>query len=202
MIVRVFDRMSFRRTRALFCTLIALALVSPALATTVIAPRFETLVDYSDLIFTGQVLSQKSEWRNNDGQKSIVTLITFGVQQVHKGRAASTITLQFLGGSVGDVTLDVAEMPRFKNGERVILFVAHNGTTASPLVGFFHGKFSLRKDASGRDEVLQHDGDRLTEIVEIGRAKAKALTTTRKGLSHDEFSNEIQQRVARAPGKP
>src|SRR3954463_2272025 len=83
-------------------------------ATTVIAPRFETLVDRAELIFTGQVTSQRSEWKDNNGQKSIVTLVNFAVQQVHKGRADSTVALQFLGGTVADTTLSVADMPKFK----------------------------------------------------------------------------------------
>ena len=56
-------------------------------ATGVIAPTFDQLVKRADLIFTGQVLSRRAEWRDNGGQKSIVTLITFGVRAVHKGHA-------------------------------------------------------------------------------------------------------------------
>jgi hypothetical protein len=177
-----------------------LSLASGSLATSVIAPRFEMLVDSADLIFTGQALSQRSEWRNKDGQKSIFTFVTFGVQQVHKGRASSTVTLQFMGGTIGDVTLNVAEMPKFKPGERVVLFVAENGAAVSPLIGFYHGKFSLRKDSSGRDEVLQHNGERLGQVREIGRAKGKG--EPKRGLSHEEFSTRIRERVANAPKQP
>src|SRR6185295_9511966 len=96
----------------------ALLVLSPrASATTVIAPRFETMVDRAELIFTGQVISQHAEWRTINGQRSIVTLITYGIHHVHKGRATSTVTLQFLGGALGDVALDVTDMPKFKAGE-------------------------------------------------------------------------------------
>ena len=178
-------------------------MLAPSLqATSVIAPRFETLVDAAELIFSGQVISQRSEWRNIDGKKSIVTLITLGVQQVHKGHAGNTVTLQFLGGTIGDTSLDVAEMPHFKNGERVVLFVADNGTAVSPILGFFHGRFSVRKGADGRDEVLQHDGQPLMETTEIGRAKAKGATASQQGLSPDDFSRKIRERAARGPSKP
>jgi hypothetical protein len=173
-----------------------------ARATSVIAPPFETLVDAAELIFSGQVISQRSEWRNIDGKKSIVTLITLGVQQVHKGRAGSIVTLQFLGGTIGHTSLDVAEMPHFKNGERVVLFVASNGTAVSPILGFFHGRFSVRKGADGRDEVVQHDGQPLIETAEIGRAKAKGATASQHGLSPEDFSRKIRERAARSPAKP
>jgi hypothetical protein len=169
-----------------------------ASATTVIAPHFEALVDQSDLIFTGRMLSQRSEWREINGQRSIVTLVTFGVQKIHKGQAASTITLQFLGGTIGDVSLEVAEMPTFKPGERVVLFAADNGASACPLVGFFHGKFSLVANAQGRDEVRQHDGEPVGEVNEIGRRKVKSALAGKRALSHDEFSAAIRERVARA----
>jgi len=109
--------------------------------------------------------------RNTGRQKSIVTLVSFRVQAVHKGRADSVVTLQFLGGTVGDVTLDVSDMPKFKPGERVVLFVEKNGASASPLIGFYHGKFSLQKDASGRDVVLKHNGEPLADVAELGHAK-------------------------------
>jgi hypothetical protein len=194
--------MKFRQTGALFCTCVALMLAPSLRATTVIAPPFETLVDAAELIFSGQVISQRSEWRNIDGKKSIVTLITVGVQQVHKGRAGNTVTLQFLGGTIGDTTLDVAEMPHFKNGERVVLFVANNGAAVSPILGFFHGRFSVRKGADGRDEVVQHDGQPLIATAEIGRAKAKGTTASKQGLTPDDFSRKIRERAARGPAKP
>jgi hypothetical protein len=166
-------------------------------ATSVIAPRFETLVDRAELIFTGWVVGQRSEWRNNNGQRSIVTLVTFTVQQMHKGRAEPTVTLQFLGGSVGDVTLEVADMPKFKPGERVILFVEGNGSAVSPVIGFFHGRFSLQRDESGREAVFTYRNEPLVDVSEIGRAKRQPVTQeTRRALAHDEFCAKIRERLS------
>ena len=193
-----------RAARSFFslAVVFALALVR-ASATSVIAPTFDQLVQRADLIFTGQVLSRRAEWRNNGGQKSIVTLVTFGVRAVHKGRADATVTLQFLGGTVGDVTLDVSEMPKFKPDERVVLFVEKNGVNASPLLGFYHGKFSLRRDANGRESVLTHAGEPLVEVAEMGRAKRTtvAATAPRAALSHEEFTGQVRERLDRNVGK-
>jgi len=186
--------MNFSRTRALFCTLLVAAAL-PAFATTVVAPRFEALVDGAELIFTGQALTQRSEWRNQNGQRVIVTLVTFGVEQIYKGRASHTVTLQFLGGTVGDVTLEVAEVPRFKNGERAVLFVAGNGAAVSPVLGFFHGRFPLRRRADGTEEVLRYNGEKLGVVDEIGRVQEKAGAGTRHALSHEGFAARIRERV-------
>ena len=183
----------------------ALAL-APSSATSVIAPTFDQLVSRADLIFTGQALSHRTEWRNQGGQKSIVTLVTFGVRALHKGRADATVTLQFLGGTIDDVTLDVSEMPKFKPGERVVLFVEKNGVNASPLLGFYHGKFSLRREADGRDTVLAHDGEPLAGVAEMGRPKRAVVAGTaapapRAALSHEEFTGQVRDRLARNSGK-
>jgi hypothetical protein len=188
---------NFASTARLGKKLVGLALlfsfVLSARATSVISPGFERLVANSDIIFTGQVLSKRSEWKDVRGRKSIVTLVSFGVRATHKGRTESTITLQFLGGTMGDVTLDVAEMPKFTPGERVVLFVEGNGTSASPLVGFYHGKFSLRQTAAGHDEMLTHNGKPLVSVRDIGRS-----TENRgRGISHDEFTARIRNLVAR-----
>ena len=166
-------------------------------ATTVIAPRFEKLVDRADLIFTGHVISQQSRWQESNGQRVIMTFVSFAVQQVHKGRANSSVTLQFLGGTVGNVTLDVTETPKFKQGERVVLFVEGNGVNVSPVVGFYHGKFVLQRDSSGRDNVLQHNGEPLVSVTQLGRAKSAAIAARREqGISHEEFLSQIQRRLS------
>ena len=153
-------------------------------------------MDRAELIFTGQVTSQHSEWKNQNGQRSIVTFVSFRVDAIHKGNAGSMLTLQFLGGTVGDVTLDVSEMPRFRDGERVVLFVSGNGEAASPVVGFYHGKFSLRQDASGREIMLKHNGQPLADIAEVGQATSK--NSLQGALSHEEFTRRVRERVTRA----
>lgn len=161
-------------------------------ATSVLAPTFGRLVASADVIFTGQILAQRCEWQERRGRRSIVTLVTVGVESIHKGRAESVVTLQFLGGKVGDVSLDVAEMPRFNNGERAILFVEGNGTNASALVGFYHGRFPLRRESDGPDRVLHHDGKPLVNVADIGRSST-APRGGKVALTHDEFVRSIRE---------
>ena len=100
----VFYRKLFHAGRIAVAACACLApLTFPVRATSVLAPRFEALVDRADLIFAGRVTSQHSEWRDLNGQRAIVTLVTFSVERTHKGRAEPAVTLQFLGGRVGQV---------------------------------------------------------------------------------------------------
>lgn len=185
-----------RRVRNYFGLVVLFSFtLSQSFATSVIAPSFDELVIRADLIFTGQVISQRSEWKTTDGQKSIVTRVWFAVETVHKGRAGVVVTLQFLGGAIGAVSLDVSDMPKFTPGERVVLFVEKNSVNASPLIGFYHGKFSLRKEASGREAVLKHNGEALADVADLGRPK-HAGDAVRTGLSHVEFTGRIKERLS------
>src|SRR3989442_1015355 len=99
-----------------FCAVAWLCLTT-AKATTVIPPTFEEMTDRADLVFIGNVVSSRAEWRAVGISQVIFTLVEFRTQDVLKGNAEKTVTLQFLGGTVGDVTLKVAEVPRFSSGD-------------------------------------------------------------------------------------
>jgi len=136
-----------------------------ACATTVIPPTFEEMTDRAELVFVGKVVSSRSEWRVVGTNRVIFTLVEFERQEVLKGQAGASVTLQFLGGTVGDTTLEIAGVPKFKSGDREILFVEGNGVQFCPLVGVFHGKFGVRKDEkTGREIVLMHNGKPLRDL--------------------------------------
>jgi hypothetical protein len=163
------------------------------LATTVRAPEFATLVDRADLIFTGRAVAQRSDWAVFNGQRAIITFVTFAVEKSHKGRAEDMVILQFLGGTVGNVAMEVTQMPTFARGERAVLFVEDNGIAASPIIGFYHGRFPLRREA-GADVILKHTGEPLGDVAEIGRSGQRKKPPAR-ALSHDEFAGKIRQRT-------
>ena len=179
-------------------------------ATTVIPPTFEEMTDRAELIFVGKVVGSHAEWRSVGTNRVICTLVEFERQEVLKGDAGVSVTLQFLGGTVGDVTLDVADVPKFKAGDREFLFVEGNGVQFCPLVGVFHGKFGVRKDEkSGRDILVMHNGKTLRDAAEIGagvgaefgpkRAKP-AIPANAAPLSVADFKSKIHDRLASRGG--
>jgi hypothetical protein len=183
--------------------------LAAARATTVIPPTFEEMADRAELVFVGKVVGSHSEWHPAGTRQVIFTLVEFEIQEVLKGNAGKTVTLQFLGGTVGDVTLEVAAVPRFNVGDRVLLFVEGNGVHFCPLVGVFHGKFGLRRDEkTGRDIVLMHDGKPLRDVAEIGtgegvefapkRAKP-SIPANAEPLSVDDFKERIRSHLAKKP---
>src|SRR5438094_4260618 len=181
--------------------------ITAANATSVVAPAFEEMVDKADLVFVGKVIGSRAEWRSVGPGRVIFTLVEFETQEVLEGNAGASVTLQFLGGTVGGVTLEVADVPRFNAGDRVVLFVEGNGVQFCPVVGVFHGKFGLRKDdKASHDIVLMHDGKPLRDVAEIGKGKGAefaskqstvSIPADREPMSVDDFKQRIRSHLAK-----
>src|SRR5437868_14198968 len=116
-----------------------LIMACAALATTVIPPSFDDLVGRAEMIFQGTVTDVRSEWTGEGGQRHIASYITFKVDDTIKGNPGAKVTLNLMGGTVGAETMEVSDAPKFKVGDRDILFVENNGTQFMPLVGIMHG---------------------------------------------------------------
>ena len=120
-------------------SLIVLSFVSLTLAgaraTTVIPPTFDELVTRAETIFEGTVTGLRSEWTGEGSNRHIVTYVSFKVEDAIKGATGADYTIRMFGGTVDGHTMEVSDAPRFKVGDRDILFVENNGTQFIPLVG-------------------------------------------------------------------
>lgn len=148
-----------------------------ARATTVIPPTFESLVSGANTIFVGQAIDIRSQWIATRQGRAIVTRVTFKVEDVWKGAAGAITQLEFLGGTVGDVTMDVAGMPEFRDGQRSVLFVSGEVKSVSPLVGFYHGRLRIDTDVNGVDRVRTYDGRSLASPNDVGAGKASGVAS-------------------------
>src|SRR5262245_59646830 len=129
------------RSRAVLVGVLALVLFARnAHATTALRMTFDELVARASLIFRGEVIDLRSEWQYDETGRHIVTIVTFRVRSVLKGAQSDTIRLEFLGGTIGEETLRVADSPQFSIGDRDILFVHDRDRPVSPIVGSAPGR--------------------------------------------------------------
>ena len=159
--------MQFRLTVLLS---LALAALSPSLrATSVIPPSFTELVAGADAIYRGRVTNVEARKVDRpDGAPIIKTFVTLAVDKVLKGAERTEVTLEFLGGTVGEESLNVVGMPKFRTGAREIVFVQKNGTQFCPLVGMMHGRYKILHDAAAaRDYVSRDNGAPLTDVSDV-----------------------------------
>ena len=159
-----------------FAVLALLVTAGVAQSTTVIPPTFDQLVSGAQSVFVAEVIAVRAVWRDNPQGRSIKTLVTFRVEEVWKGQASPVTQLEFLGGTIDDVTMKVHGVPSFRPGQRDVLFV-ENGSIrmVSPLVGFMHGRMRVERDpGTGLDRVRTYDGRSFNSTAEIGAARASS----------------------------
>ena len=173
-----------------------LIMAGAALATTVIPPSFDDLVGRAEMIFQGTVTGVRSEWTGEGAQRHIMSYVTVKVEETIKGNPGASVTLQMLGGTVGAETMEVADAPKFKVGDRDILFVENNGTQFIPLVGIMHGRFRVKKDEAGRDAVFTNEGSPLSDVTQLGKNEAAASAgqaTSAQDLKHAIHAKALAQ---------
>ena len=186
-----------RRRVAFLGLLCVLVLPRAATPTVVVPPSLDELVARARTIFVGEVIGQRVLWEAAPDGRSIVTLVHFKVDDVWKGRASPITELEFLGGTIGDVSLEVTAMPVFVTGQRDVLFVADGSLHAiSPLVGFMFGRLRIERDSiTGVDRVRAHDGRSIASTSEIGRPRSTALATV-TSMRLVDLATAVRSRVA------
>jgi hypothetical protein len=181
--------------RSVLLLVSALAILPAGRATTVIPPTFDQLVNEAETIFEGTVTGTRSEWTGEGAKRHIVSYVTFKVEDAIKGQLGADYTIRVFGGTVDGQTVEVTDAPRFKVGDRDILFVQHNGTQFIPLVGIMHGRFHVQMDANGANEkVTKDNGASVADVAKLGRDEHAAVTGT--ALSKAEFKAAIRQKMA------
>jgi len=163
-------------------------------ATTVIPPTFEQLVQQAELIFQGTVTDVRSVWEGEGAQRHINTYVTFQIGENMKGNAGSSYTIRILGGTVGDETMEVTDTPKFKMGDRDILFVEHNNDQFVPLVGINNGRFHVQRDGqTGRDIIVNGEGEPVRDVTKFGREEESVSAA--EAISPDQFKSAIQKQL-------
>jgi hypothetical protein len=137
--------------RSLFCFSFACTLLlaaAPARSTQLIPRTLSELAAGAPLIFVGRCESVSCHW--NDDRSLILTAYRFRVLRALKGDPGTTITLDEIGGRLGDLGLSVPSIPSYAVGEEVLLFVHRTELGRWETFGAVQGKFSLTRDRDGR----------------------------------------------------
>jgi hypothetical protein len=167
--------------------------VRAAEATSVIPPTFDELVQQAQVIFQGDVTDVKSQWVGEGGQRVIVSYVTFTVAEALKGNPGKTYSIRMLGGTVDGETMGVSDAPKFKVGDKDILFVENNGTQFVPLVGIMNGRFHVRLDQSGREVVTTNEDGPLKSVARLGTGQASSAAEAT--LTPAEFKAAIHDKL-------
>jgi len=165
------------------CLALISFLVIPAWASSVLQVSFEQLVRSSELVFEGRVVDKRADV---DSRGMIKTHVTFEIVDVYKGSFSSrTIDLPYLGGTVGDLTMQVSDLEPPDVGERGIYFVESVANpTAHPLYGWDQGHFIIRQ----ADRVFSHGGKAVLGLQPVAARPAGLSTGVAAGLMIGELN--------------
>src|SRR5512135_775439 len=111
--------------------------------------EIKALSEGSDVILTGKVTKQKSEWAENKSR--IITKTTIQVDEYLKGNGNNnSVVVSHPGGEVDGVGELYSHMPEFNDNEEVLVFLKKD-TNSSDFKVFSgeDGKISLIKNSSG-----------------------------------------------------
>lgn len=135
---------------------------TPVWATTVLEKNFTDLVQEADTIVVGTVTTIESVIE----QDTPFTRVTFTDLDILKGDPhQEVVTVEMLGGPTPDgLRLQIAGVPEFTLGDRVVVFITGNETQAVPFVGMWQGVYRVMQDPDHGDTMATHAGRPLTSL--------------------------------------
>ena len=175
--------------RAFFIVVAALTLCVCAavpVSSSVLAVSLEQLSTTSQLIFEGEVVDKTSDFNAN--QTSIYTYVTFRVVDVVKGTYSQPeITLRFLGGTVGEIGLNVSDSTLPELGEAGIYFVESlERFQINPFYGMDQGHF-LILESNGQRIMTTRNGRVITGFLSDEQLPVDGLSNgIARGMSINE----------------
>jgi PKD repeat protein len=164
-----------------------------ARATTMVLPTDEQLVAKSPVIVLGTVLSTSAVERDGTVWTETRVAVTRGM----KGQTASTITVDELGGAIGERITKIFGAPEFTSGERVLLFLEPAANGRYRVMDLFAGKFGEGRALDGRRLWLRHDTAQPVTFLDASLEPAEPRNIQRDAAGFETF---VAERVAGRAG--
>jgi hypothetical protein len=150
----------------LLCALIIVGGFFSAAFAQLTSSEVESMSKNADLIITGKVVEQNSNWNENNTR--IYTQATIQVEEYLKGsNNIGPVIVSYLGGEVGDVGEMYSHMPRFQDNEEVLVFLKKDyKSTNYKVFNGEEGKINVIMDPKTGEKVT-------TSNVQINSLKAQ-----------------------------
>jgi hypothetical protein len=135
----------------------------------------------SEFIFRGRVLDTRGV---REGTTAIFTRVTFQVLEIYKGpNVGNQIELDFMGGKLGTLELNVSDMRFPRVGESGIYFVESlKRKQVHPLYGWQQGHFLINRDSTGTEHIRTVYDKPVTSIVADGPSRATQAEIIARGV--------------------
>jgi hypothetical protein len=148
----------------------------------------------------GETVAVESRWMSTAQGPAIFTRVTFKVERTLKGELGIQTTLEFLGGTVGEDRMEVSGMPKFRVGDRDVIFADERGRPISPVIGFAYGRFRVLQDpASRRESMARYNYQPFASVGDLDPSSTAAPVPSARAMTLGAFADEITKAVRRLP---
>jgi hypothetical protein len=135
------------------CAIVLSVAMGSALADTGVPVDLPTRARGAERVIVASVQRVRPEYRRNEfGDELIVSQADLRVSEVLKGRGAGgeTVVVEVEGGTIGEVTLHVSDLPALAAGENAVFFLARVPGDEDKYVPHLRGLGVLKLDAADR----------------------------------------------------
>ena len=183
---------SSQRTKATAAVLVV-AMSVGVHATLEVPVEFGEMVQGSQLVIHGRVIDVRGQQTGD--RRSIETVVTVAVSEAFKGRPGESVTFRMPGGEVGRYRRVIVGVPRFENGDDVIVFL-RGGAPAMPTVfGLSQGLYRVARSVDGRVVVSPAP----LMAPSTGAERVVRGDPARQPLPLDAFARAVRARVEARP---
>jgi hypothetical protein len=134
------------------------------------------------------------------GSSPIATRVTFIIQKVYKGQITGRVDSDFLGGTIGTRRMSIPDMPHFKRGQRLIVFLANPADKfLSGTIGRDQGVLRIVFDSqSSSDRVYRWWGQGVNSQTSFQDRTPVSMETTTSPAGNAETLPEFETRLNQA----
>ena len=188
------------RSIAVFLSLLVAS--SSLSAATGVALDLDNLVKQSWAIAQVTVGNLQSFSTGMPGSSPIATRVTFVTQKVYKGQVSGSVDADFLGGTIGTRRVSIPGMPQFKQGQRLIVFLANPADKSlSGTIGRDQGVLRIVFDPqTGSDRIYRWWGQGVNGQTSFQDRTPLSMETTTSPTGNaetlPEFENQLNQAIA------
>ena len=183
-----------RLQRGMLAALLAIVTSAGAGATTLARMELDELTRTAAVVARARCVGNSSRWE--DGH--MWTLTKFAVTEVWKSRAPQTIVVRLVGGQDEQRTVRVDGVPRFQQGEEVVLFLEPSLKGELTVTGWAQGTFRIRRDPGTQEESVTQDTSGLG-VFDPATREFRAGGVRRMALR--EFKERVFRAAAGAAGR-
>lgn len=130
-----------------------------------------TALQGADRVVVGTVETVSAAFKDNEhGDRLIISTVSLRVHDAPRGEASPTVSFELEGGTVGDLTLDVSDLPTLVPGDRGV-FALRQSRAGASWVPHGRGRGILRLDAQDRVTGGEAAGMTLERVRDAARGQ-------------------------------